>query len=432
MSIQLESISFNHDPGGAKADALNLRGNATAFLPVPEWQRGISIQPGDSVAAYAIEETRGNQLTIRVRLTRTDPRLRAVEVRAAPAEGRVPLPPFGWPIWGWGYYPYGYWYDYTQLYLWQLAYLAALAATPRESVLGSVKARQVTFDPHEESIQELFVLENPKLWDRGAGTHEIAWQWQYRTGSSRLWRNFAFTRHRIYTTLALPTDPWKQAPYHPSNTLLPWAEVLEYACDWAFGTRTLDEAATRITQNVYDLGRTSLRYGCELGGATQYTDFYYSYFYCSEFLEHLRGGIGRGSLVNCIDCATIVSTFANILGCDLWQSQMGTGAQIFALNPIRAIGSDRWQPACGWDGFGMHEVAWKGGCTAADEVFDACLEVDGGADPTRAPHTALLPTNMRFGHPNEGLYRDRLTAPRNNAREICEPRPETRQRRLVI
>jgi hypothetical protein len=433
MSIQLDSITFNHDPGSADTDGLSLRVNADRFLPVPEWQKGVSVRAADSMAAYALEETRGKTITILVKLTNTDPRLRAAEIRAVPAG--APVPPVVWPYWSWGAYPYtywSYWNYYTQLYLWQLSFLNALAAPPAESVLGSVKARQVNFSPNDPTVQEMFVLENPQLGKRSAGIHEVTWQWQYRAAPSLVWRNFALTRHKIFTVLAVPTRPWKQGPYHPANTQLPWTEVLEFACDWAFGTKTLDEAATRITENVYNLGRTSLRYGCETGGATQYTDFYFPYFYCSEFLERLRGELGRGHLVNCIDCATVVSTFSNILGCDLWQSQMGTGFQVFDLNPILAIGSDRWQTACGWEGFGMHEVAWKGGCTSDDEVFDACLEVDGGADPTRAPHTPLLPANMRFGRPNEGQYRDRLTAPRNNAREICEPQPETRRRRSVI
>ena len=78
MAILLESITFNHDPDTARADAINLRRNATTFLSVPEWQRGQDVRPEDSVAAYAIEETRGNTLTILVSLTRTAPQLRQV------------------------------------------------------------------------------------------------------------------------------------------------------------------------------------------------------------------------------------------------------------------------------------------------------------------------------------------------------------------
>lgn len=154
-------------------------------------------------------------------------------------------------------------------------------------------------------------------------------------------------------------------------------------------------------------------------------------FNCTAFLERLHGGVGNGQYVNCSDCATFTSTFANILGCDLWQSRMG--GQGFDLNPILAIGSDTWYPGCqSWPvpGFSYHEVAWTGSCTEADNVFDSCLQVDGDADPTTAPHVPLLPTNLQFGTPGSGYYRDRLATP--PTRTSCAPAPMTRTRRTVF
>jgi len=435
MSLQLQSITFNHDPTSAQNDAVNIRHNASTFSPVPEWQRGISTSSADSVAAYALQETLGNRLTIRVELTRTNPRLTAATVRAVPisSPSPTPPPPVWWPYWPIPYYPpYYYWTYYGPYTLWPVVSYTAAAASPPSSVLGSVKSRQVQFQAGQESIELLFELQNPRLWTRGVGTHPVTWLWQYRLGGTLLWQNFALTRHKIYTILTLPTDPWQQAPFNLSNTQLPWTEVLDVACDWAYGAKTLDEAAARITRAVYDLGDSSLRYGCELGGFTQYTDLFYPYFYCSEFLEYLNGGIGRGGLINCTDCATIVSTFANILGCDLWQARMGADFPVFATNPIRAIGYDKWGSACGFAGFSMHEVAWKGACSVDDELFDACLELDGGSDPTRPPHVPRLPLNMRFGKPGDGHYRDRLAAPHDNARELCAPQQGSRRRRFVL
>jgi hypothetical protein len=92
------------------------------------------------------------------------------------------------------------------------------------------------------------------------------------------------------------------------------------------------------------------------------------------------------------------------------------------LNPIRAIGRTTWDPGCpdwGIPGFDYHEVAWEGAGTATDRVWDACLEVDGDDDPTSQPHTPLLPTNMVFGTPGSGDYRDRLATP--DSRSLCEP-----------
>ena len=51
MSVQLESIAFNHDTGAHSVDALNIRRNATQAVVVPEWQHGVSNTADDSPAA---------------------------------------------------------------------------------------------------------------------------------------------------------------------------------------------------------------------------------------------------------------------------------------------------------------------------------------------------------------------------------------------
>ena len=116
---------------------------------------------------------------------------------------------------------------------------------------------------------------------------------------------------------------------------------------------------------------------------------------------------GMGEKVNCTDSANTVSTLANVLGCDLWQSRMES---IFRLNPMIAIGYSSW--AVPFNGsFSYHEVAWKGACTSAEQVFDGCLQVDADADPTSAPHTGLLAINMVFGNCTTMDYRLRLCPP---------------------
>jgi hypothetical protein len=291
------------------------------------------------------------------------------------------------------------------------------------NTLGDVRARQVTFTQGDETDFETFELTGGLASHIRADT--IEWRWQYRPGGSGSWVDFETTRHTIYSILELPKDPWRQTPYAPSNMELPWTEVLDYTCSWARLSGTLDTAARRITENVYALGPATVEYDCPTGGDTKYA---YPYFFCTDFLDRLRGGPGRGRYVNCSDCATIVSTFANILGCDLWQSRMGGGW--FALNPILGIGSSVWQTACNWGGFSYHEVAWKGACTSNENIYDACLKVDGDADPTTAPHTPMLPVNMRFGNTGDGDYRDRLASPAG--RPTCNPAPSTRQRRMVV
>jgi hypothetical protein len=383
VAVQLEAISFNHDPTAATEDALNIRKNLANFVAVPEWKRGMSSTPADSLAAYAINDTRGRTITIKAKFQIPSPETLTIEVRAV---------------------------------------------GPTPHVLGEAKAKQITFLPSGETDFEAFELQNVRIWSDsvGVGAFDITWTWQLRLQAADPWTDFALSRHRIYIVLDIPKSPWQQTPYDPTNTQLPWTDALDYACRWASGAIDIDGAASKVTSKVYDLGSTILEYDCPGGGSTHYA---FPDFNCTAFLERLGGGAGAGRYVNCSDCATIVSTFANILGCDLWQSRMGFG---FDLNPILGIGSSTWQTACSWPGFSYHEVAWKGTCTSSEQVFDACLQVDGDADPTSAPHTPLLPANLRFGNTGDGQYRDRLAANTPTGRPNCQPQPSTQRRRKIV
>ena len=405
MTIVLDAIKFNHDSGSATVDALNIRRNATQFVSVPEWVQGVSSSPEQSPAAYSIEETRGRTLTIQARFHRVDRGTQPVEIRALDANGN---PPGNNGCLGW-----------LLRWLWVLLRLAF------GNVLGEVKSKTVTFSSGGDSGYQTFQLSNPRLWSAGVGVRTTEWRWQYREPSGS-WTDFETTRHRVYSLLRVPKAPWQQIPYVFTNTQLPWTEVLDYACRWAQLTGDRDTAAAAVTRSVYQLGPAVVEYDCPGGGSTRYAN---PSFNCTAFLERLSGGVGNGQYVNCTDCATIVSTFSNALGCDLWQSRMYSSVS-FGLNPLLAIGSNVWQTACGWGAFNYHEVAWKNNCTADDEVFDACLQVDGDVDPTSSPHTALLPLNLRFGNPGDNQYRDRLANPAG--RPNCEPQPSTRTRRSVF
>jgi len=390
MSLLLEWISFHETP--FRSDALNLRRDATAFVLVPEWRRGISIRAEDSVAAYAIESVQGRTIRIAAEFRNLNPMVATVQVRAVALRSGFALP-----------------------------------------VLGDVTPRSVAFGSGPLSGPQVFELSGPALAATGVGVHRVDWRWECRASFLDPWQPFAESQHRIFVTLRLPTAPWHQVPYTPFNTQLPWSSVLEHACAWAQGAQTIEEAASRITRAVYALGETVVSYDCPGLGSTHYTRYApAAIFECSEFLELLAGGPGNGALINCVDCAAITSTFANILGADLWQSGMfSADGALFALNPILAIGSNVWQPACGWPGFGYHEVAWEGACGAGQDVYDACLRVNGGPDPARPPRVPLLPRNMRFDDAGGGQYRDRLCTLAGQLH--CLPQPgTTRQRRPVV
>jgi hypothetical protein len=402
MPPRLEAIKFNHDPTSASVDALNIRRDATTFVHVPEWCNGVSIAPEDSPAAYSIADTKGHTLTIQAQFSSTWKKTREIEIRAVDP---VVDPPGGGGCIG--------------LIRRLIAiFIRALVG----NVLGDVKPKQVTVPGSGTTPFVTFELDHVRLWTAGIGARTTTWTWQYRLGNGS-WHDFATSNHRIYSVLATPTAPWQQTPYASTNKALPWTAALDRSCAWAVLRTDAVAAGGAVTRAIYNLGPSIIEYDCPGGGGTRYAS---GSLDLTAFLERLAGGIGRGKYVNCSDCATFVSTFANLLGCDLWQSQMGYG---FGLNANLSIGAPMWQPSCGWSGFRYHEVAWTNGCTASDRVYDACLQVDGDADPTNPPYTPLLPVNMVFGTPGSGDYLDRLVPPATRA--DCDPQPATRQRRAV-
>lgn len=368
--IAVETIQFNHSPG-ASTDAMNIRRDAAQPVTLPEWRRFACVMPEDSPAAYSIVDTSGNTITIQVSLSCNDPAVQTARVR----------------------------------------------------VPQHVKEETVHFVAGKAGPLA-FELIHPPVSHGRAGVWDLAWEWEYRVpGLAHHWHRMNTTRHRIYAVLRVPTAPWMQLPFTAANTQLPWTDALNYACSWAWGALSEDEAARFVTENVYALGPAVVQYDCPGGGASHYSA---SGFDLTAFIDRMRGGFGNGFYVNCSDCATIVSTFANLVGCDLWQSRMGFS---FQLNPLLAIGSSVWQTACGWGGFFYHEVAWENACTAADDVWDGCLEVNGSPNPTGPPFVPMLPSDLEFGNPGQLLYRGRLASPAGQPN--CQPQPATRQRRAV-
>lgn len=396
MSVQLESISFNHDAASHSGDALTIRRNAADAVTVPEWRRGISTQPEDSPAAYALSAVRGRRVTIRAEFRRTGKGPRQVQVRALDMKGRrgclfAIIESLGLDRW---------------------------IRPPAASLLGHVREAGITFDGTGHSGSVELELHDHRLDTAGVERDIVLWRWQYRERGGA-WQEMGFTQHEVFAVLGVPSAPWQQQP-PGGNSQLPWADALRHACAWARGAATPDDAASRVTAAVYGLGPSIVTYDCPGGGSSHYSA---GSFDLTAFLDRLDGGIGNGVYVNCSDCATFVSTMANLVGSDLWQSRMGWG---FALHPLLAIGSGTWQTACGWATFNYHEVAWKGGCTANDHVFDACLQVDIDGQPGAPPHAGELPRNMRFGNPGDGDYRDRLSPS-----GACNPQPGSRARRIV-
>lgn len=399
MVLQLEAIKFNHDPFSASVDGFNIRKNEKELIVAPEWRRGISVNPEDSPAAYSLFDTRGNRLTIQASFSCEYRQVESVDIRAV--DGHI--------------YP-----SQDNAFIGStlaVDLLRPLLFICETNLLGEVEARNVKLSKGSTGFKT-FNLNNVRIWDAGVAVQDIVWRWQVRIPPFGCWTDFATTSHRIYTTLSRPREPWQQSPFKSSNIQLPWTAVLEYACRWAATTQNPTDAATLITRRVYQLGSDGIARYC---GRAQYAPVGVNNFRCAQFLFDLKLGSMK---LNCTDCATIVSTFANILGAELWQSETTN----FEHNPVLLIGESEWQ-----DGpFSYHVVAWEEDCDFHNDVFDACLQIDADEDPTSADkcHVPLLPTDLRFGKQDENLYRDRLVAP-NNPPGAAEPRPCLRNRRPI-
>lgn len=379
MTVTLTAVAFDHQFQAGLRYSLPLRFNEFQPVSVPEWVRG---NPTPSVAAY-----------VRRRL----PRTALILARFASIPSR----------------------------LLEIRALATAQSTV-QPVIPDLPPTLVNFSAAGDSGWCTFPLDTSMLVTLGVGQVSFQWTWQFRAAPSEPWITFDQSVHKIYLLLSSPTEPWSEQriPFNPAN---PWVEVLEIACGWANGAQDTIKAASMITKAVNDLGGSRFTYDA-LVGAPHYTVLGVPHFLCAAFIDRLLGGPGAGPLVNCSDCATIVSTFANILGCDLWQSKMGLVAPIFALNPILGIGLNTFSTLQG--GFGFHEVAWTGDCGELDTVYDACLQTDADEDPTAAPHRAFLPVNQLFGRAGSGDYRDQLAAPSD--RDFCVPQPGLRIRRSLL
>ncbi len=401
--VRIDAIKFNHDPFSHTNDALNIRKNFREEVTAPEWNReGEYALPEESTAAYSISDIGKNRVTIKVRFSMKSPNnTRQIEIKAR----------------GGG-------------------------------ILGEVKPMIVNFVYGVSSPEYIeFILNDNHIGDATVNVENIKWQWMCRCIKHKKWYNIQKTKHRIYTVLKEPVMPWKQHPYPDAQN--PWSEVLDFSCEWARGTNSVDAAAAAITTMVnlpvgkieYDNINGSAHYAgprvMDPGGDDPCAR---NLFYCTFYLERLKGGHGNGKYVNCTDCASIVCTFSNILGCKLWESIMYNAVKDeFGLNEIMAIGSGTWgKPFKDRDSYGVfsfHEVAWKGAAELNDRIFDACMKVNGSEiGGTRTPDPIYkipsLPLNIAFDDSSSFDYRERLVA--SAFIKDCLPVPTRKIRREVV
>jgi hypothetical protein len=184
---------------------------------------------------------------------------------------------------------------------------------------------------------------------------------------------------RLYALLAEPAFEREGLPYQP------WVAVVDPALRAIQGVDPTEAAVTSgLVEHIYrDLGLSyDTRWGASAYTLYDGNGFDNAHFDLTSFLER-----GRGSVVNCTDCAAILEAFANMVGATLEYTIITPG---FDLNFIQAIGSDHFSH-CPFDGggcgFSYHAV------TTPDDgglIYDATLALDGDADPSSTPSEELL------------------------------------------
>ena len=220
-------------------------------------------------------------------------------------------------------------------------------------------------------------------------------KWRLRNGKEVI--NKPIT---IYFFPNKPNLPW--VINSEPNNQNPWASALDMLLNWGVrGFSDTTAISTKITEYVFNNNR--FKYDINKG-ATKLNDEY-GIFKCTDFIENVNGT--GDIIVNCTDCATIVSTFSNLLGANLYQVKFG-GGNGFYCNKVKIIGYDSiWQypfpngkdfydTTATSGGFGYHEVAFNGNYSYEDKIYDACLKVNSYAlNPMRSA-SERLPLNLQF------------------------------------
>jgi len=168
---------------------------------------------------------------------------------------------------------------------------------------------------------------------------------------------------------------------------LPWVAVVDAATAKIAGAAT-DAAAVRkiLVQHVFE--EMSLRYD-RRNGSSAYTAYPSGYasarFDLTSFLKR-----SRGDVVNCTDCASILSSYSSMIGASLHYAIVGFN---FSLNPIMGIGSTTYGSPfeSGRMGFNYHAVTTH---DASKTINDATVALDGDSDPTVAPQMKMLVQNV--------------------------------------
>lgn len=223
----------------------------------------------------------------------------------------------------------------------------------------------------------------------GIDRDSVGWQWKFRIDGQE--HDATRTEHDIAVVLGRPQQPWTTATPAPADSSLPWWEVLHQASTEAVGATTLDAAARRITATAFSKwGLTHYKWNS--GAETFASDSGDTprAFDCSRFLSLVGGPPPAAKeIVDCSDIATIVSTFAAILGCPVQQLTLFTELRCKIL---KKVGHDSWEAGVG---FPLHEVGVSFPAGPNPLIWDGCVMLsDDATIGPGEPTSASLPAGI--------------------------------------
>ncbi len=219
-------------------------------------------------------------------------------------------------------------------------------------------------------------------WDR-----TLSWKFEAQNGAE--WvpiPGAVTTQHRFYGLAGQPVFDYPELPHRA------WVEIVDQVAQWVDGaTSDPFEVAGRIVEGVY--WYMDLVYDNE-SGASAYT-YYPNFGWDEQTFEVVQFQRRNwGDVINCSDAASIVSTYANMVGADIRYHILEKGnGDGFDLNYIQAIGFMTFTetPFTGGRGaFRYHAVTGPPDGT----FYDATLALDGDGTPTALPATLLLAKGM--------------------------------------
>lgn len=187
---------------------------------------------------------------------------------------------------------------------------------------------------------------------------------------------------RAYGLVAAPVFYGTSIPHRT------WVDVVDRIAEWVGGeSADPDMVGARIVEGIFY--ESGLRYDTARG-ASFYTDYGGAGFAEASFEMQAFEERDYGTVINCSDAASILSTYANMVGLDfryhILTHRIASG---FDLNYIQAIGVGRFDDTpfdSGRGGFSYHAIVG-----ARDgRTWDATLAVDGDGAPAATPNTLRL------------------------------------------